>query len=344
MMRIIIAIIFFHFNLSFSQNNFKSFSLKSEGKKFQIDGYYNTGYANPNQFYLVIRDSIIFTFNRTDKKIYISKDYGINFKGLNYKNCFESENINIVDVFNIDENIYISCNDGYYVSSINNQNMFFKKNTFDSNLLGSRLIFFKKTMLAYTSLSLYKIENSISEKIKLPFEERILKLVATNDYLYFFISNKNSKNSSRNKCFRTKDLINWEDVKEFSFTYRDDYDNFSIDVNAIIDNKIYYTDSGKGYFIFDLLTKRKTYMQNMGPSIFNIIDNKLYAVSDGILYKIEKGIPKKMFQISGSSFKFYFNKKIGVFNNEEIIYFDKEIIKKIEDSRPKPIITPILKN
>jgi hypothetical protein len=171
-----------------------------------------------------------------------------------------------------------------------------------------------------------------------------LKLVSTKDYLYFFISNKNSKNSSKNKCYRTKDLINYEDIKEFSFSYRDDYDNFSIDVNAIIDNKIYYTDSGKGYFIFDLLTKRKTYMQNMGPAVFNIIDNKLYAVSNEILFKIEKGIPKKMFQISGRSFKFYFNKKFAVFNDKEIMYFDEELIKKIEDSRTKPIITHIIKN
>lgn len=342
MKHILFFLLFFlSINRISSQNN-NFFPLSSENINFTIDNFYS---YHPNPHYLVLKDSIIFTYNNNDKRIYFSSDYGVNFKNIKFSSIFKTDDKQILNLYKRDDDVLITFNDG-------KQNLFkFKNNDFYSNEINfePRPFGFNASYFNFKNKILIKLNNKIyieNEKkwfeYKIPSQNNIVCLNEYKDYVYVFHVDNKTGIAENNGILKSKDLITWENV-EIGLDLKEKLFHNNFKVNALTDGNICFRDDKKLNNFYDL-NKQKVIEINGLSNIslgsrtglniyipYQIYKDKVYVFINGKLSSInfDSLTLNDELVVRGSyQFNFYYSEKFGIFNVNEIYYFDNKLLSK----------------
>lgn len=345
----ITLMIFLFCNQLISQN-IKYYPLSSEGLNFTIDNF-QLDSTTPNPHYLILKDSVIFTYNNDDKKIYYSSNYGVNFNDIKFSSIFKSDDKQIVGLYRRNDDVFITFNDGKQnLIKLYNNNIFSNEINFEQKPFNSNASYFN-----FMNKILIKLFNKIyveNEKkwieYEIPTQNNIVYLYEYKDYIYVFhVDNKNGV-AENNGILKSKDLISWENV-EIGMDMKVKLFQKGFKINALTDNYICFRDNIKLNNFYDL--RNKTHININGISninysnrIMNIFipyqtkEDKVFVFvpNRGKLSSInfETLSLKDEFEARGSSnFNFYYSNKFGIFSTNEICFFDEKIVLNKLNSR-----------
>lgn len=351
-MRIKILIYFLIFsNVIWSQSK-SYFPFKIGSENFSIGSYMyksrtQLSTINIDQKYSIINDSIIFTFNNKNRKIYISTDYGVEFNPTNYSDFFGSssntfyieklvkENDKVFIVMFSDNEIELTNKVFVYdTKKPDSKGKYLFSSLAQNNQIVTLKLSFNNILIGNSNDNIYQWKNNNWEIINIPVQNYVIESYVSGDYFYAFFSDKiRGKNNLNNLCYRTKDLNNWEKIENFTFKYG------QFLLSTIFENKIFFNKK----FIFDLnskqLIKDNFITQKFSDSIhnydfnINVCNDKLYICDTHEfpsvkLFEYKNNELNEILTLNTDcrAYKFYYSNKFGIFGDNGIFFFDNNLI------------------
>jgi hypothetical protein len=298
--------------------------------------------------YNIINDSIVFTFNNVKRKVYISFDYGIGFKSINYSDFFgsASDSYYIESLKKDKDNVYINLFSDNVNDLTNKVFVYETKNpdldtkyllTSNATEVGQLITLkfcFNNILIGSNQDDIYIWKNTNWEKINTPVKNYVIQTYVSEDYFYAFFSDKvRGKNILNNSCYRTKDLINWEKIENFNFKYG------QLHYVTIFENKIFFNKKS----VFDITQKQliedniivKKFNDSGYDFNMNICNEKLYICDTHEFprvklfeYKNDELDEILIFNSDVRLYKFYYSNMFGIFCDNGIYYFDIKLLSK----------------